>query len=290
MSNEKKQEIKACFREIRERLQTFNEQWPSCYERGTLCTLPAHPVDEIPDIIEPELCEKDDVIDSGRAGFAQLYRRDDQKPVTALRYPGWIGLKPGDDLSRKQFKAIEEINRCKDQLRAAFLTFKPGTRNLVRKELLPGVSMMHAYRHIFAYNYVPRLLLFTWAGHTTTNRRTSVEKIQKNLISLQEDTQDASWAGALNRELQILKELPKDAPLVERRVLAPHPRVLVYGESTRYLHMCHANLPIITYAGKKAAPEVRELQVWRRTDRGKKRTDTKQYTPVIERINLYIQH
>ena len=152
--------------------------------------------------------------------------------------------------------------------------------------------MKQLARHTQVFDICPRLIVFTWAGHTTGGERVAVGKVRE-LLSKAAEQQSAkesidigqTLAGA---ELRRIVNLADQASLIKYKKVAPHPRAMVYfSASSRYDAMIHSNLPMFVLAGEDPTA-VHELRHFDRHARQAERPDKKSRIEVIPRMNLYL--
>jgi hypothetical protein len=152
--------------------------------------------------------------------------------------------------------------------------------------------MKQLARHSQAFDVCPRLLVFTWAGHTTGGERIAVGKVREYLDKAAEQqaakegvAMEQTQAGA---ELRRIVNLSDQATLIKYKKVAPHPRAMVYfSGSSRYDAMIHANLPMFVLAGEEPTV-VHDLRDFDRHARQAERPDKKSRIEVIPRMNLYL--
>lgn len=154
------------------------------------------------------------------------------------------------------------------------------------------MSMKQLQRHIQAFDICPRLVVFTWAGHTTGGERVAVGKIRELLgktakqQAMKEGIEvEQTLAGA---ELRRIVNLADQASLIKYKKVAPHPRAMVYfSDNSRYDAMIHSNLPMFVLAGDHPT-DVHELRDFDRHARQAQRPDKKTRIEVIPRMSLYL--
>jgi len=214
------------------------------------------------------------------SAYRQIYREDDQDPVTSARYPGIIFC------SDLMIERVTRINALKDQLAATLSSLKGRPRATFMRQALPNVSTHHLCRHI------PFVLMgaddhflsvgFTWAGNTAITRRMNYEQA----ISF---CARRSPTGAIHpNDLEVINA--SSGNLYERRLMAPHPRINL----TTYLStmqptstvMRAANLPLLI-ATPRDQVIVSPLfsyqdETWRQS-----RSDKKPLRPLLPHIDLY---
>lgn len=274
-------------------LEAFNLVWPDLVVSGKVWKLPLLTEQKSLDFIETQAIEGADAIDAARQAMTAFERAPDQAPGTVMRLPGYFAMR------ESVLPWVREINQLKDDLMATIeqtrveLNLATTARSkILRQALGHQFSMKQLGRHTQAFDACPRLIVFTWAGHTTGGERIEVGKIREQLSraaeqQAQKDSleQGETLAGA---ELRRIVNLSDQATLIKYKKVAPHPRAMAYfSASTRYDAMIHSNLPMFVLAGEKPI-EVHELRNFDRHARQAERPDKKSRIEVIPRMNLYL--
>ena len=285
-------EIRNAHAELREALVSFNARWPEQVVSGVAWRLPLLREQKAPDMISVERLAGSQAIQAAQKALAMLEREAGQAPGTVMRLPGFFQV--GDRL----LGHVQEINRLKDalvatveQTRLEMNLAKSARPRLLRAALGAGFSMMQVSRHIQAFDATPRLLVFTWAGHTAGAEKVLVKDVRE-LLAVRAEQQAGAACCEVRRtpaglEMQSIANLADEQVLHRYKKLAPHPRLMLwFSEATRYDAMVHANLPVFIRAGGE--PKVRELGDFDRAVRQAERPDRKPRVPVIPRLNLYL--
>lgn len=285
-------DIRNAHAELSAALGDFNAQWPDQVVSGVAWRLPLLKEQRALDQIPVQRLTGDEAIEAAQAAFVRLEREAGQAPGTVMRLPGYFEVR--DTLLAQ----VREINRLKDALVAAVENtrvemnlVKSARPRLLRAALGAGFSMMQVSRHIQAFDAPPRLLVFTWAGHTAGAEKVQVKDVRE-LLTARAEQQAAEARCAPQRtqagiELQAIANLADEQVLHRYKKLAPHPRLMLwFSEDSRYDAMVHANLPVFVQAGGE--PKVRELADFDREARQAERPDRKPRVPVIPRMNLYL--
>ena len=274
-------------------LKEFGNAWPNFVVRSKVWQLPLLAEQKAADHIEARALEGCAAIDAAIQAMSMFERMPDQAPGTVMRLPGYFAL------SESVLHWVKEINQLKDQLAMEIektrveLNLAPSARSKILRQALGGqMSMKQLLRNIQAFDICPRLIVFTWAGHTTGGERVAVGKVRELLgktakqQAMKEGIEvDQTLAGA---ELRRIVNLADQASLVKYKVVAPHPRAMVYfSESSRYDAMIHSNLPMFVLAGDRST-DVHELRNFERHARQAQRPDKKKRIEVIPRMNLYL--
>ena len=274
-------------------LKEFGNAWPNFVVRSKVWQLPLLAKQKAADHIEARALEGCAAIDAAIQAMSMFERMPDQAPGTVMRLPGYFAL------SESVLHWVKEINQLKDQLMMAIertrveMNLAPSARSKILRQALGGqMSMKQLLRHIQAFDICPRLIVFTWAGHTTGGERVAVGKVRELLgktakqQAMKEGVEvDQTLAGA---ELRRIVNLADQASLIKYKKVAPHPRAMVYfSDNSRYDAMTHSNLPMFVLAGDHPT-DIHELRDFNRHTRQAERPDKKTRIEVIPRMNLYL--
>ena len=274
-------------------LKEFGNVWPNFVVRSKAWQLPLLAEQKATDHIEARALEGCAAIDAAIQAMSMFERMPDQAPGTVMRLPGYFAL------SESVLHWVKEINQLKDQLMMAIertrveMNLAPSARSKILRLALGGqMSMKQLLRHIQAFDICPRLIVFTWAGHTTGGERVAVGKVRELLgktakqQAMKEGVEvDQTLAGA---ELRRIVNLADQASLIKYKKVAPHPRAMVYfSDNSRYDAMTHSNLPMFVLAGDHPT-DIHELRDFNRHTRQAQRPDKKTRIEVIPRMNLYL--
>jgi hypothetical protein len=274
-------------------LEEFGNAWPNFVVRSKVWQLPLLAEQKAADHIEARALEGCVAIDAAIQAMSMFERMPDQAPGTVMRLPGYFAL------SESVLHWVKEINQLKDQLMMAIertrieMNLAPSARSKILRLALGGqMSMKQLLRHVHAFDICPRLIVFTWAGHTTGGERVAVGKVRELLgktakqQAMKEGVEvDQTLAGA---ELRRIINLADQASLIKYKKVAPHPRAMVYfSDNSRYDAMTHSNLPMFVLAGDHPS-DIHELRDFNRHTRQAQRPDKKTRIEVIPRMNLYL--
>jgi hypothetical protein len=275
------------------KLHAFNEAWPSLVVTGKVWRLPLLTEQKSLDYIEAKALDGVDAINATLDAMTAFERAPGQAPGTVMRLPGYFAMR------ESVLPWVRAINQLKDELMARIeqtrveLNLAPTARSkILRQALGHQFSMKQLGRHTQAFDACPRLIVFTWAGHTTGGERVEVGKVREQLIKAAEQqaqrdnlSEGETLAGA---ELRRIVNLSDQATLIKYKKVAPHPRAMTYfSASTRYDAMIHSNLPMFVLAGSEPI-EIHELRNFDRHARQAERPDKKSRIEVIPRMNLYL--
>ncbi|SEJ51278.1 DNA replication terminus site binding protein [Azotobacter beijerinckii] len=286
-------EIQAAFARLQCALQAFNHAWPAHVVSGMVWRLPLLTEQRTPDTIQVECLVGQVAVDATRIALAEFELELGQAAGTVMRLPGYFVLR------ESVLDQVRQINTFKDEVASAIeklrleLNLVPAARpRLMRRALGSRFNTKQLLRHIQCFEGAPRLITFTWAGHTTATGRLTVDKVRETL--------QASAEARASRENIRIEETPEflelcilvnmagSAMLSERKPVAPHPRAMLwFSDSSRYDAMIHANLPVFVQAGEQP-PELRELKSFDRYARQAKRFDEKRRIEVLPFRDLFL--
>lgn len=287
------EEIQNTFTRLQSTLKTFNLFWIDHIVSGMVWRLPLLREQRTPDTIQVERLVGQMAMDATRIALAEFERELGQAPGTVMRLPGYFVV------SESLLEQVRQINALKDELAAAIeklrlkLNLVPTARpRIMRQALGAKFSTKQLLRHIQCFDGAPRLIVFTWAGHTTATGRVSVNKVREKLQAGAEARASRESICIEDtpeyRELRTLVSMADTEMLIERKSVAPHPRAMLwFTDSSRYEAMIHVNLPIFIKAGEHAI-EVRELKNFDRNARQAKRPDEKHRIEVLPNRALYL--
>jgi hypothetical protein len=286
-------DITAAHASLVSKLEGFSHVWPSLVVSGKVWQLPVLAEQKAPDLIEVAALEGRAAIEATLHAMSAFEREPGQAPGTVMRLPGYFVMR------ESVLGWVLDINQLKDELLAAIeqtrveLNLAPTARSkILRQALGHQFSMKQLGRHTQAFDICPRLLVFTWAGHTTGGERIAVGKIRELLTKAaeQQSTKDGVAEGQTQAgaELRRIVNLSDQATLIKYKKVAPHPRAMVYfSGSSRYDAMIHSNLPMFVLAGDEPVT-VHELKDFDRHARQAERPDKKSRIEVIPRMNLFL--
>ena len=281
------------YRRLVSTIEEFDKIWPSLVVSAKVWHLPLLTEQKAPDRIEAQALEGSKAIEATLRAMSMFERMDGQAPGTVMRLPGYCVV------NESVLPWVKEINQLKDQVMMEIdktrieLNLAPSARSKILRQALGGqMSMKQLLRHVHAFDVCPRLIVFTWAGHTTGGERISVGKVREMLSKAAEQQAllggvklDQTQAAA---ELRSILNLADRASLIKYKKVAPHPRAMVYfSENSRYDAMIHSNLPMFVLAGNTPST-VHELRDFDRDLRQAQRPDKKTRIEVIPRMNLYL--
>ena len=286
-------DITAIHADLVSKLTAFNQIWPEWVISGQVWELPLLAEQKAPDLIETRSLEGVAAIEATIRAMTQFERVPGQAPGTVMRLPGYFAL------SCSVLPWVKDINQLKDALMSAIeqtrieLNLAPTARSKILRQAL-GVqfSMKQLSRHTQVFDICPRLIVFTWAGHTTGGERIAVGKVRELLSKAaeQQSLKESIDIGQTlaSAELRRVVNLADQASLIKYKKVAPHPRAMVYfSESSRYDAMIHSNLPMFVLASEEPIT-VHELRHFDRNARQAERPDKKSRIEVIPRMNLFL--
>ena len=287
-------EIQAAFDEVVARVAQVNALWPQWVESAVVYRLPVWEDEVIPAVIEPEVVEGAQAVAAAQAVLGQFHWLTEQHVKTVVRLPGVVVL-------RQALKVeFEAVNAAKARFRQLFQNqYSKPYRPVAARRLFPGCSLLQVYRQVQALDVCPQRILFSWAGHTTLAKRLTRAQVIEWLSARRDqcppDRDPAHWALMVAQQLKKVDRIPPGAQYRLQRVLAPHPRVMVYlnrpsrALSTPHEAMWHANVPLFVYRPPKApAPRIDGLKVFDRARRSRPRRDRLRREPLVEGLDLWV--
>lgn len=278
---------------LRSKLQAFSHAWPDLVVAGKVWQLPLLTEQKAPDLIETRPLEGDSAVEATLNAMSSFELIPGQAPGTVIRLPGYFAVR------ESVLPWVREINQLKDDVMAAIeqtrveLNLAPTARSkILRQALGQQFSMKQLARHTQAFDACPRLIVFTWAGHTTGGERIEVSKVRDLLSKAaeQQSTKEGISVGETlaGAELRRIVNLSDQATLIKHKKIAPHPRAMAYfSESSRYDAMIHSNLPMFVLAGENPIT-VHDLRDFDRHARQAERPDKKSRIEVIPRMSLFL--
>lgn len=285
-------EICAAHARLKEALEAFDQTWPALVGEGVAWRLPLLKTQKTPDVIAVQRLSKREAISAARQAYGEFERESGQAPGTVMRLPGYFVV------GRSVLEQVIQINQLKDDLiatvertRLELNLVKSARPRILRSALGPAFSMMQISRHIQVFDAAPRMMVFTWAGHTAGAEKVRVGTVRELLLTraqAQAAAESLSVAQTpAGMELRAIVNMDDDDVLHRYKKLAPHPRVMLwFSEKTRYDAMVHASLPIFVRQGDGF--KLRELADFDRNDRQAERPDRKSRISVVPRMNLYL--
>lgn len=287
------EEIQGAFARLQTSLHSFNLAWPNHVVSGVVWRLPLLTEQRTPDILQAERLSGQAAVDATRRALVEFERDLGQAAGTVMRLPGCFVLR------ESVLEQVRQINALKDEVAAAIeklrleLNLVPAARpRLMRRALGAKFNTKQLLRHIQCFDGSPRLITFTWAGHTTATGRVTVAKVRETLQAGAEARASRENTRIEDtpeyQELRTLVNMADTEVLTERKSVAPHPRAMLwFSESSRYDAMVHANLPVFVTAAEQP-PEVMELKNFDRNARQAKRFDEKRRTEVLPFRDLFL--
>ena len=297
-------EVKDAFNAVIEAVMALNEVWPQAVDYAVVYRLPIYDEQQVPEAIEPQVIEGEAAIEAACEALGQFHWTPEQHVATVMRQPGVVVL-------RTPLKAyFDRLNAAKLRLHTLFREqYSKGYRRVVAQRLFPGVSMLQVYRQVKALDQCPQRILFSWAGHTTMAYKLSRPQVV-GLIEAQRERcppgQDHEhWQTMVDLQLKKVDRIPPKAQYRQRRLIAPHPRVMIYmpkrkasgrppvapreARATRHDAMWHASLPVFVFrTGKTPSPRIDHLKPWYRDQRQRPRRDQLRREPLVEGLDLFV--
>ncbi|WP_305846706.1 DNA replication terminus site-binding protein [Pseudomonas aeruginosa] len=287
------EDIKEAGRRLELAVGEFNDRWPHQVVDGVVWELPLLTEQKTPREIAVTRLDGHEAIAKARDAFGSFQRDIGQAPGTVMRLPGVFFV------SQSVLAEVEQINRLKQAVKEAIeqtrLEQNQSVRNrpkIMRSALGPYYSTKQLERSIQAFDGSPRLVIFTWAGHTGGGEYIPVGAVRKELLELAErraDRERISIKETLEqKDLDKLNKMADDDVLLLHKPVAPHPRAMFFfSESTRYDAMIHANLPAFVLANPSGCV-IKELRDFDREARIAERKDIKERLGAIPEKHLFI--
>lgn len=288
------EDIEQAYQDLAAAVAQFNRLWPAYVVEGTCWALPLLAEQRTPDLIQVERLDGEGAINAAIGAFASFKRDIGQAPGTVMRLPGVFML------DRSVLNQVQHINNLKDALANTIKSTQEEMKmvaaarpKLMRQALGGDFNTKQLLRHIQAFDGEPRLIVFTWAGHTTGGERITVDKVRADLRREAESRADREGIDLRSTPEQIeidsLSKMDPNETLLKHKKVAPHPRAMFYlSESTRYTAMIHANLPAFVLAGAEGSCKIRPLKNFDRNARGKDRPDVKARIEALPGKDLFL--
>ena len=279
MSKPSEQSALHYFEALTTAVAQFNRVWPTRAQDAGMFELPAYARDKrrdlVPDTIAPVYLQGKSAIALAQQAVKQFKRRSYQNPLSVIRFPGWVST------TQTLIDEINIINELKEGLQETIKLIEPddAARIHLTRRLFPGVSMLQVYRSIACHHEPVDRLEFTWSPMTMATRKLDKSKtIQQLETSLAksppaEFESRATWRAVVEKEIRDIVNLG-NGELVQRKPIAPHPKVMVYfreGRDTlpvnKYDAIHNASLPIFIRADESLSVSPLKTFVF---DRGRK--------------------
>ncbi|MRI34467.1 hypothetical protein EOPP23_15885 [Endozoicomonas sp. OPT23] len=154
------------------------------------------------------------------------YNEHQNKQETA-RLPGIVGI------SEKTLIIGHQLNEARDSFKKAMSDYRKlfgdsiqaieEASEKLRDGLLGGLKIQHihfvqSYRQLKLFDTAPKRIGFSWAAHHSGSVRLSaseaIEHLQKKYLA----------SAAIQKDIEVLAQMPKTEPVIIKRLLAPHLR------------------------------------------------------------------
>lgn len=285
--------IQAAYAEMRQAIISFNERWPSLVIGGVVWRLPLLTEQKTPDLIPVTRLEGDNAVQAAVEALLAFELDLGQAPGTVIRLPGYFVL---EESVLEQVRAINALKEALDGAievtRLELNMIKDARPRIMRRALGANFNTNQLLRKIHSFEMPPRLLTFTWAGHTPGTTRIPVGQLREKLeaeAQLRADRERVAIDTTPEwQELRSLVNMDSGEHLVQYKKVAPHPRAMLwFSGNSRYDAMIHANLPVFVVAGP-ADLEVVGLQSFSRAERTSPRADKKTRDEAVRRLDIYV--
>jgi hypothetical protein len=285
---------RALLADIEHELRSFNAWWRPRAIWGSMYQLPElASVETPPTVIEVEAFAGQRALALAEGALKQLSYVPNQHHATALRFPGLVAL------AEDPMPFVARINQAKDRLQDALQLALAGENAFVRakrnKELLPGVSILQATRHVGALSSPPYSFAFTWISKTVSRKHLTADEAV-GLVEAQGRPAHLSmerWQGLVDAKIINIRSLPPSTTILQHRELAPHPRLLaILAKGQRPPATFRASLPVFfpLPSGKVAdLPRITPLQNFDRSIERPTRGATKKpkLVELVSELSLY---
>lgn len=285
--------IQTAYTAMRNAIIEFNHQWPSLVLGGAVWRLPLLKEQKTPDLIAVECLDGLDAVNAATEALLAFELEVGQAPGTVMRLPGYFVLEESVVDQVRVINALKEaLDEAIEVTRLELNMIKDARPRIMRRALGATFNTNQLLRKIQAFELPPRMLTFTWAGHTSGMTRVLVEKLRKKLeaeAQLRADREEVAIESTPEwQELRALVNLDAGDTLVHYKQVAPHPRAMLwFSGSSRYDAMIHANLPVFVVVGAVEL-EVVELKNFSREERTSLRVDKKPRDEAVPRLDIYV--
>lgn len=285
--------IQAAYSEMRQEIIAFNERWPSLVISGVVWRLPLLTEQKTPDLIPVSRLDGEAAVSAAVEALLAFELDLGQAPGTVMRLPGYFLL---EESALEQVRAINALKEALDGAieltRLELNMIKDARPRIMRRALGANFNTNQLLRKVHAFELPPRMLTFTWAGHTPGTTRILVGQLREKLeaeAQLRSDRERIAIDTTPEwHELRSLVNMDAGEYLVQYKRVAPHPRAMLwFSGNSRYDAMIHANLPVFVVAGTVDL-QVVELQGFNRNDRTSPRTDKKARDEAVPRLDIYV--
>lgn len=285
------EEIKQAYERMRMAIVDFNALWPDLVVEGVVWELPlilnTPPADQVGEgadartqakVIRVTRHEGKAAIDLAKQALLTFNLDLGQKAGTVMRLPGVFYLRESVLPQVEQINALKKaVDDAIEEVRLELNQVTKARGRIMRNALGSRMNTNQLLRTIQAFEGEPRLVVFTWAGHTKGNEYVPVRQVRENLQAQAEkqarELELAVGATPADKDLRSLLQMADNGVLLKRKAIAPHPRAMFYfSESTRYEAMIHANLPAFVLAGA-GAHKIHGLRDFNSADRVDQRSD-----------------
>lgn len=278
-------ELLSLFRSLEEEISAFSRAW-LMQGTATVYRIALYKEGRVPDGVDVESVRGSSAVELVDSALNEFKLREGQAPGSVFRVPGIAHCQ------KDLLPQLAKINARKDQLRQAIVHSAPTTRarNVLVRRLFPGRNMLQVYRHIhFAGPDVTRIA-FAWSPVTSaTTTLTQVEA--RMLITTRLDESVSMEPEVIQSHeiaLQALGALTAASKVIQRRPVAPHPRITLFTgngrKASKKTH--HANLPLFVAHGQSVG--IGTLKTYDPGTRRRTRSDQKKLVPLLYYLNLYM--
>lgn len=285
-------ELHSIYLAILKMVHELNHIWPHHVSHAEVYPLPLLEKAQSPDRITPSILSGEEAVQATCQALSQFKWTEQQHVATVMRLPGVIIL---DKAIQYRFEALNEAKSSLQNLIATH--YKPGSRARITQRLFKGVSMLQLYRKVYAFDEPVKKILFSWAGRTSLSKKLKefqvVELLEHSRLNVPLTHSYDEWQNIIDMEINQLAYSPSNSQYRLHRLIAPHPRVMIYHEQSQQNYrkhdaMLHANLPLFVYAPTHSSkPEIKALKPWCKDQQPKIRKDKLKTKVLIETLYLH---
>lgn len=242
----------------------------------------------VPDIVNVEPVDGADAVELTAAAVGEFELQAGQAPGSVFRLPGVARCCPS------LMSDIARINDSKDRFREAVAIAAPSSRarNTLVRRLFPGKNMLQVYRHIHCASSDISRIAFSWSPVTSASTTLARDDAIDLIVRRRDGAADVdpNLFDAFTIALDTLAELSPSTLVIQRRPVAPHPRMTLFTGSGRdaLKRTHHANIPV--FVSRDQSVDCGALKSYDPSSKRRMRRDTKNLQPLLFPLHLYIEH
>jgi len=278
-------ELTALFRSLEQEISSFSRNWQAQGAAKVYCIAP-YVQGRVPDGVEVDSINGADALALVDTALSEFRLRENQSPGSVIRLPGVARCE--DSLLPR----LVDINARKDQLREAIVQAAPKyrARNTLMRRLFPGRNMLQVYRHIHVAEPEVTRIAYSWSPVTSATTTLSHEQVRELITARLESAthMEPDDARAHEIALDTLGALTSGSKVIQRRPVAPHPRITLFNGRGRGASkkMHHANLPVFVAHDQRI--DLGTLSPYDPSARRHTRSDAKNLIPLLYPLHLYM--